>query len=225
MGPVSMSARTAEALGRAVLIALSLAAWFWSQRLIGRRQAPTGNLGDGLHDLSAGLHGRLQRHRGWSNGVLIGSSALIDLLGLFVIAATLLGPTLRPFLGLLIVFGLRQACQAVISLPAPPGMIWHRPPFPSLFVTYGVSTDLFFSGHTAIAVFAACEIATLGIPWLTAVAVGVAVLEAVVVLVLRAHWTMDVFTAVFAALFASAAATSLAPRGDALLRSAVEALR
>lgn len=225
MAPGSMSARTAEALGRAVLVALSLAAWFWSQRLIGRRPAPTGTLGDGLHVLSAGLHGRLLRHRGWSNALLIGSSALIDVLGLFLIGATLLGPTLRPFLGLLIVFALRQACQAVISLPAPPGMIWHRPPFPSLLVTYGVTTDLFFSGHTAIAVLGACEIARLGLPWLTAAAVAVAVLEALVVLVLRAHWTMDVFAAVFAALFASAAAAALAPRVDALLQSALGALR
>ncbi len=150
---------------------------------------------------------------------------MIDVLGLYVIGATLFGSTLRPFLGLLIVFALRQACQAVISLPAPPGMIWHRPPFPSLLVTYGVSTDLFFSGHTAIAVFGACEVAALGLPWLTAAAVAVAVLEAFVVLLLRAHWTMDVFAAVFAALFASSAGAALAPRADALLRSAVEALR
>ena len=220
-----MGMRTAEALGRAVLIALSLGAWFWSQRRIGLRQPPAGTLGDRVHDLTAGLHARLQRNRGWANALLIASSALIDLLGLYVIGATLFGPTLRPFLGLLIVFSLRQACQAVVSLPAPPGMIWHQPPFPSLLVTYGVSTDLFFSGHTAIAVFGACEIAQLGLPWLTGVAVVVAVLEAVAVLILRAHWTLDVFAAIFTALFASAAATSLAPRCDALLRSAIGAIR
>lgn len=220
-----MGARMAEVLGRAVLIGLSLGAWFWSQHRIGCRQAPTGSIGDRLHDLTAGLHGRLQRHRGWSNGILIASSAMIDLLGLYLIGATLLGQTLRPFLGLLIVFALRQACQAAISLPAPVGMIWHRPPFPSLLVTYGVTTDLFFSGHTAIAVLGACEIATWGLPWLTAAAVGVAVLEAVTVIILRAHWTMDVFTAIFAALFASAAATAMAPRCDDLLRRAVAALQ
>jgi hypothetical protein len=210
-----------EPVGRAVLIAFSLGAWFWSQRLIGRRQAPAGAIGDRLHELTSGLHARLRRHRRSADATLIASSAVIDLLGLFLIAATLLGPSLRPFLGLLIVFALRQGCQAMISLPAPPGMIWHRPPFPSLLVTYGVSTDLFFSGHTAIAVLAACEIARLGVPLLTAVAVAIALLEAGVVVVLRAHWTMDVFAAVFAALFASTAAAALAPRCDALLRGAI----
>jgi hypothetical protein len=44
----------------------------------------------------------------------------------------------RPFLGLVIVLGLRQIMQALVALPAPPNLIWHYPGFPSLLVTYGV---------------------------------------------------------------------------------------
>jgi len=45
--------------------------------------------------------------------------------------------------------------QATTALPAPPGMLWRDPGFPSLLVTYSVGNDFFFSGHTAFAVFGA----------------------------------------------------------------------
>ena len=76
-----------------------------------------------------------------------------------------------PFLALVIVLGLRQIMQALVSLPAPPNAIWHYPGFPSLLVTYGVANDYFFSGHTAIAVLAATEVARQGRRWLTGVAI------------------------------------------------------
>lgn len=62
------------------------------------------------------------------------------------------------------------------------------------------ATTFFFSGHTALAVYGAIQIATLGIPVLTVVATLLAVLQMLVVIVLRAHWTLDVLTGLFAAL-------------------------
>jgi len=70
----------------------------------------------------------------------------------------LFGPSVRPFLGLVLLLGLRQIMQAICALPAPPNMIWHYPGFPSLLVTYNVGNDFFFSGHTAIAVFGGIEL-------------------------------------------------------------------
>ncbi len=49
--------------------------------------------------------------------------------------------------------------------------------FLSLLVTYTVTNDHFFSGHTGIAVFGAIEISRSRETWLT----------------LRAHYAMDVF--------------------------------
>jgi membrane-associated phospholipid phosphatase len=66
-------------------------------------------------------------------------------------------------------------------------------------VTYSVANDFFFSGHTAIAVFAGLELAQLKKPWLTAIAAAMVIFEVIVVLVLRAHYTMDVITGIFAA--------------------------
>jgi len=102
-----------------------------------------------------------------------------------------------------IVLGLRQIMQACVALPAPPNAIWHYPGFPSLLVTYSVANDYFFSGHTAIAVVGATEMARLGRRWLTGLGVLIVLFEIVTVLVLRAHYTMDVFTGLITGLYAA----------------------
>jgi len=73
-------------------------------------------------------------------------------------------------------------------------------------VTYGVSNDYFFSGHTAIAVLGASEMARLGKRWVTAVGVLIAMFEVATVLVLRAHYSMDVFTGIVTGLYAAQSA-------------------
>lgn len=182
---------------------LALVAWFWSQALIGSRGVKFGAVTDSCHDLFASWHHYLVDNPGVANGILIVSSAFIDAFGVFLIVAGIFGPTLRPLISLLILFALRQVCQATCGLPAPRGMIWRNPGFPSLLVTYGTANDFFFSGHTAVAVLGAIEIAHL-CPWWVAVIAGViAFLEAAVVLILRAHYTMDVFGAAIAAWFAA----------------------
>jgi len=113
--------------------------------------------------------------------------------------------------------GLRQIMQAICALPTPPNMVWHNPGFPSLLVTYSVANDYFFSGHTAIAVFGARELARFGRRWLTGVAIGVVLLEVATVLVLRAHYTMDVFAGIVAALWVANACNRISPHVDRLL--------
>ena len=70
-------------------------------------------------------------------------------------------------------------------------------------VTYGVANDYFFSGHTAIAVLAGTELIRYGRKWLTVVAVVLVIFEVAVVLVLRAHYVMDVFTGLITGLYAA----------------------
>ena len=203
---------------RAAAIAVGLVLWFWSQAWLSRKAPKREGLGDVLHDLTAPWNAWLQAHPRAADGLLIGSSAFIDLFGLFMIGMSVFGPSLRPFIALLSLFVLRQACQAVCTLPFPPGMIWRHPGFPSLLVTYGTSNDFFFSGHTAIAVLGAIEVAHLGHPALAAAAAVVAGLEMLTVLVLRAHYTMDLFAAAAAAWCATDVARWAAPALDAWLR-------
>lgn len=206
---------------RLVLTVMVLALWFWTQSLIGGRTAPASGIGDALHNLTAGLNSYFSGHPRAANALLIVSSGLIDAIGFFLLGRWLFGGSVRPFLGLFSLMVLRQVMQALCALPAPPNMIWHYPGFPSLLVTYHVANDFFFSGHTAIAVFGALEISRLRRKWLAMAAVMIVVFEIAAVIVLRAHYTMDVFTGIVAALWVSKMGESIAPRLDRLISRSV----
>jgi hypothetical protein len=201
--PAAQSGPTSGSLlARLAWTGAALIVWFWTQKLIGARGTPDVAIYDRIHSatLSANLY--LHTHPFAANFLLIVSSAIIDLLGIFLLARWIFGASSRPFIGLLIVLGLRQIVQSLVALPTPPNAIWHDPGFPSLLVTYSVSNDYFFSGHTAIAVLATTELARMGKRWLTA-GVLIVIFEVATVLTLRAHYTMDVFTGVVTALYAA----------------------
>lgn len=192
-------------------VGVALVLWFWTQKLISRK-APTGDkISDRLHEWTASVHGWLLTSPRAANATLITTSALIDLFGLFLVGSAVFGPTFRPFVALLLVFVLRQLCQGICTLPYPDRPIWRDPGFPSLLVTYGTSNDFFFSGHTSIALIGAMEISRVAPLWLAVVAGTVAALEAITVIVIRAHYTMDVFAALFAAWACEFVAQRIAP--------------
>jgi hypothetical protein len=202
---------------RLFVAGIVLALWFWTQSLIGARTAPASGIGDGLHNLTAGLNSYFARNAGAANVLLIVSSGMIDALGLFLLGRWLLGGSVRPFLGLFLLMALRQLMQAICALPPPPNMIWHNPGFPSLLVTYHVANDFFFSGHTAIAVFGAIELSRLRRNWVTAAAVLLVFFEVATVLILRAHYTMDVFAGIAAAFWIADLSARISPRLDRLI--------
>jgi hypothetical protein len=202
---------------RLLVAGIVLALWFWTQSLIGARTAPASGIGDALHNLTAGLNSYFAQNTRGADALLIVSSALIDALGLFLIGRWLFGGSVRPFLGLFLLMALRQLMQAICALPPPPNMIWHYPGFPSLLVTYHVANDFFFSGHTAIAVFGAIELSRLRRNWLTTAAVLLVVFEIATVLILRAHYTMDVFAGIVAAFWVKDVVNQVSPRVDRML--------
>ena len=202
---------------RVGLVAAALVIWFWTQSLIGAKAPAKDGLGDALHGLTAGWHGYLLAHPLAANRLLIVSSLFIDVFGVSLIGLAVFGPTMAPFVALVVLFAMRQVCQLTSSLPPPPGIIWRYPGFPSLLVTYGVSNDFFFSGHTALAVLGALEVCHLAPGWLAWIACIVAALEAVVVLVLRAHYTLDIIAGALAAWLAADIGRILTPMVDAFL--------
>lgn len=191
--------------------------WYLTQKLIGQKSFDTDGIGDKILDWTAGWNKHLQEHPKKANALLITSSLGIDGLGLFLLGSGIFGPSLTPLVGLFILFGLRQICQLLTALPPPEGMIWRDPGFPSILVTYDVGNDLFFSAHTALTVFGAAQLWMLGHPLLIALSVALIVYEVSVVLILRAHWTMDVFTGAVTALLVHLVALELGPMLDALL--------
>jgi hypothetical protein len=200
----SRTSRSARSFAiRLAVTIVALIIWFWTQSLIGARGVPRALIGDQLHNATTSANSYLHDHPSAANLLLIVSSGIIDLLGVFLLSRWIFGVSIRPFLGLVIVLGLRQIMQWLVALPAPASAIWRYPGFPSLLVTYGVSNDYFFSGHTAIAVLAVTEIARVGRRWLTALCVLIVLFEIVTVLILRAHYTMDVFTGIVTGLYAA----------------------
>lgn len=183
------------------LIAICIQLWFWTQQIISDRGFPDELIGDWVHDSTATYNSWLGRNPVAAKYLLISSSAVIDLMGLGLIGASLIGNSIEPFVALIVLFSLRQLSQSLCALPAPAGMIWFNPSFPSLLVTYETKNDFFFSGHTAIAVLSSFY-AWLFLPGFLALIVTVlAVGEVMTVLVLRAHYTMDVMCAIFVATF------------------------
>jgi membrane-associated phospholipid phosphatase len=221
MKPAENSRVWRTLLLRLVVTGVVLAIWFWTQSLLGARTPPAaGGIGDALHNLTGGLNSYLAHNSAAANALLIVSSAFIDALGVFLLGSWLFGGSVRPFLGLVLLMLLRQFLQALCSLPVPAGMIWHDPGFPSILVTYQVANDFFFSGHTAIAVFGAIELSRFRKRWLTVSAIFLVLFEAAAVIVLRAHYTMDVFTGILAALCVAQLCSRISPRVDAWLTPA-----
>lgn len=178
---------------RGTILAAALLLWFLSQVWLGGRP-PVQGIGDRVHDLTNVPHSFLDSRPQLTNTILIVSSLGIDLIGLGLFGWGLFGRSARPLAGVMILFALRQLAQATTALPAPPGMLWRDPGFPSLLVTYSVGNDFFFSGHTAFATFGALEFSRLGKRALTLSVGLLALCEISVVLILRNHYTMDVIT-------------------------------
>jgi hypothetical protein len=190
-----------ETIGlRLLAIGAGLVVWFLTQKMIGARSIADGALYDHLHVVTAAPNRWLREHPTAASAVLVASSLCVDAVTLFVLGLAVLGPSFLPFWGLLALFLLRQVSQATVALPPPPGIIWRDPGFPSLFVTYSVGNDFFFSGHTALAVYGAMQLAALHMPALTIAGIVIAVLQIVAVILLRAHWTMDVIAGLAAAV-------------------------
>jgi hypothetical protein len=199
------------------LVAAGIFAWYWSQAVLAKRVPKVAYelpLADGMHVLTARIHQRYATNEAAGNRLLIVSSLVIDLLGGYLLCTAIFGESFRPYLGLAMLFSLRQICQLLCPLPAPAGMVWRYPGVPAVLVTYGTANDLFFSGHTAIAVYSAATLAGEWGPWGLALGAVIAVFEATTVLVLRAHYTMDVFTGIVCALWVYSLSGKFAPWVD-----------
>lgn len=207
---------------RSLIVVVGLGLWFFTQSLLGSRPlSPQEDVGgvtlsrdDGLFSLTQPINQFLHNHPRSADVLLIVSSAAIDALGIWLIVASIFGHTMRPFLGLLMLFALRQVMQALCVLPTPEGVIWRYPGLPSLLVTYHVANDFFFSGHTAIAVFGATQLARLKRRGLFVLGIVIALFEITTVIVLRAHYTMDVFAGAVTALWVAHVADHVAPAFD-----------
>ncbi|KAJ4461410.1 putative phosphatase PAP2 family protein [Paratrimastix pyriformis] len=198
-------------LTRLLIVAFGMVAWFATQAILGQRLVnPDDPISDGIFLLTEQINKYLNENKAVAHGLLIATSVVIDCVVTFMIAISIFGKTMRPFIAMIILFTCRQVCQMVCSLPPPEGMIWEYPGFPALFVTYDVTNDLFFSGHTAMAVLGGLEIASYG-GFFVPLGYILIAFETITVLLLKAHYTMDVYTGFITALWTYSLGEKLAP--------------
>ena len=198
--------RGAQAVG----VVAVYAAWLLTQALLEESRGFVPAVIDHTHQALAGVNAFLNRHPTLSNVILAASSFEVDLAALSMVWFFFTQRKSRPLLALWITLIMRQLCQSAFSIPPPPGMIWRYPGFPSVVVTYSTSSDFFFSGHMALATLLAAELtAHRAARWKQAVAWGVIVLQAFVVLSMRFHYVTDVVTGFLAAIVATQIASKI----------------
>jgi hypothetical protein len=173
-----------------------LATFFTTQYFITQKQAPTCGILDNIQNVLLPINRWIDSFPSLENAILIVMNLLIDAIFAFIIFETIFRKNIRPFLTLALFFALRQTIQLTVNLPIPEFIIWHDPGFPSLLQNYGITNDLYFSGHAGISLIGALELMSFRKKWLTMIGFFIFGLESFLVLTLQMHYTMDVFTAI-----------------------------
>lgn len=173
-----------------------------TQQILGEHE-PVSRIVDISHEYSAAWNEYILTHPELSDKIMIFSSLLVDLSVAYLGVVSLFSKGWRTGVAASIVILLRQICQFTIEFPIPDGIYFKDPGFPSVFVTYDVKTDFYFSGHTSLMVVCALDIIRRNRNvFLTLLLFSLCVFQMGVVLVFRFHYIPDVITALFAA-FAS----------------------
>ena len=141
-----------------VAIGAAYGLWLYSQHLLESKRPVVHGLRDHAHEVLSAINTFLNAHPHVANVVLATSSFEVDVAAVSMVIYFFARRESRPLLALWFTLIMRQLCQASVSIPAPEGMIWHYPGFPSIMVTYSTSTDFFFSGHMALATLLAMEL-------------------------------------------------------------------
>lgn len=170
----------------------------WTQNLIKERAQSSSKIfnviqqNDYLLELTYPINRYL--HDNWhiAKYLLTVSSAIIDMYDITAFMAFILFDVYRPVVHLGIVFTLRQICQFTCSLPLIDNIIWKSPQTIPSLVTYDVSNDFFFSGHTATVVLAALWMNSFGMVY-GLIGILMVLFEIIIILSLRVHYTMDIY--------------------------------
>lgn len=170
--------------------------WQISQYLLSVNTPIQQEIIDESHKMIAGINIFLQNHTNITRIIIIITSLMIDINVLFVCGNSLWKRKYQPLYIIIAGLTLRQICQFFNRLPVPENMIWFHPQIPSLLVTYSVSNDFFFSGHTFIAMLVGSEI--IKKPRLLAKIYGFMfiIIEITFVIVTNGHYFMDVYAAI-----------------------------
>lgn len=124
------------------------------------------------------------------------TSLLIDINVLYLVYDFLANDNHKPIFILMGGLVARQLCQFINRLPIPNNLIWKDPGVPSLFVSYNVSNDFFFSGHTLISLIAGFEFVNSQYIILKLYGLFFMFYEISFVMVTYSHYFMDIYASI-----------------------------
>jgi hypothetical protein len=152
---------------------------------------------DGIFEATSNLNRFFQENKEPRDAILIFSSFLVDVMLLwFCVRYALWGKSSRQVLFFFLFYGTRAALQSLFLLRKPNGYCWEYPGFPSIAVSYQPTSDFFYSGHVGVMLFCGLEHKFLGNSYMMWVSFGVCLLESIVMIVLRGHYTIDLVSGI-----------------------------
>jgi len=176
--------------------------WHTSQKYISSYKLLNIGSGDGIYDvllenkITNTMNNFLMNNRFVARCLFIISSALIDICMIYLFFYTIYYNNYIHIIRLICGLCLRQLCQFLVSLPIPKNQIWYHPGISSLFVTYGVTNDYFFSGHTYISIVCTIMFSSFDSYCMILFGLLFSVLQIGLVIITHSHYTMDIYAAV-----------------------------
>lgn len=159
---------------------------------------------DLLHEVTSSLNYQLYTNQIFYNIMILSAQIFIDLEVILLMVISIMRVKnlhSQIFIGLF--YGIRAIFlvfwyhnQNIEKLPYPPRTIWNAPPFPSLFVPYGITRDFFYSGHTGLMLFCILwwhKLKYQSLKWMSIIGLA----QVIVVLIgTRVHYTIDILGAI-----------------------------
>lgn len=202
-----------------LIVLISIALYFIFQFLIHSLTPPSCGIQDALQIWTSGINAYLNNHAWAANTLQILYSLFGDLSVLVLYFFMIATKSVRPILPLFIFMVLRGLLQTMVALPLPDGLIWEYPGFPSLFSNYDLDTDFYFSAFAGINLLATLYLMRFKIRWLTVLGFAIVVFELFAAIVLRSHYTTDLYTSIMTAIFSYLAGEKLSNKFEPYFRN------
>lgn len=152
---------------------------------------------DNIFIMTESMNAYFREDESRRNAFVIFCSTLLDILvlvsfGRFALYAT----TFRLFIALILFYSIRAIIQAICTLEQPEGYDWGYPGWFSLTVPYGITNDFFYSGHVGVCFIFYLEFSAIGWFWLSMFSLLTMVFQIVLMIALRAHYSIDMISGV-----------------------------
>jgi len=185
-----------------IVIITSILLWHISQFFLSTDVGTNDKIIDRLHDsvLFSTINNYLHQNLLIVEYNFILTSFLIDINVLYMAWRFIITRNIKPAAILLVGITIRQLCQYINRLPVPSSVIWFDPSFPTIFVTYHVTNDFFFSGHTYISLCSGIEIMKNSSIMTKLYGALFIIYEILFIISIHAHYFMDIYGA-FATYF------------------------